>query len=68
MHVLNDVALRTWGKSEQLGLERKTVDGKTSERKTVRGYHHYLNQHLLFPELKQDHQAKKLKILLFKMC
>ena len=68
MHVLNEVALRTWGKSEQLGLERKTVDGKTSERKTVRGYHHYLNQHLLFPELKQDNQAKKLKILLFKMC
>ena len=31
-------------------------------------YENILNQHLLFPELKQDHPAKKLKILLFKMC
>lgn len=68
MHVLNEMALRTWRKSEQLGLERKTVDGNTSERKTVRCYHCYLNQHLLFPELKQDHPAKKLKISLFKIC
>lgn len=56
-----------WSGFENTGKEW-TVDGKTSERKTVRRYHCYLNQHLLFPELKQDHPAKKLKILLFKMC
>lgn len=48
--------------------ERVNSWWKDLRKKTVRCYHCYLNQHLLFPELKQDHPAKKLKILLFKMC